>query len=170
MFEQWLVKHDQILRRTARKYGGKFWEDDLYQNLLLVCLKASRRYGDEFERMAPTCVRNAVTDHLRFLKRNTWVDLSEDVSSPETPLYDWESLFEVGHRTGNLTAVRLMRSVVNPDRNQLQRERETGGFNWNIVYQTVGKPRRQAREAFAQLKKSVIQEQGDSYSFYLEGA
>lgn len=160
-FEQWLEDHNPMLRRASRRYGGLFWEDDLYQTLLLRLWEASEKYPDQFHLVASSCIRGVIADHLRFLKRNTYLSLDPEFEAPETALeFDWHSLFRIAHHTGNLTAVRVMRSVLNPDQNQVKRERRSGGFSWRIVRETVGLSQEDIQRCLADLKRTL---QGGCY-------
>jgi DNA-directed RNA polymerase specialized sigma24 family protein len=172
MWETWLTKHDLMLRRTARKFGGGFWGDDLYQDLLIKLWRAAEKYGGDFPYVASRCIKNVVIEHLRFLKRNQFLSLNTeiDIACEEALRYDWQGLFEIGHHTGNMAGVRFMRSVLNPDQNQLRNEEEAGGFRWKIVLKTVGLSKNEMHQSFAQLKYDAIKASETDEPFYLEGA
>jgi DNA-directed RNA polymerase specialized sigma24 family protein len=171
-FEEWVARHQSMLQRVSIRYAGAFWWEDLQQRILLKIWRAWNRKGDQTRFMTGRIIRNCIIDFYRFQKRaiNNTLPLEQDMVFPSRHSIDWQTLFDLGHSTKNLTAVRCMRSVLNPDINQMQREQLSGGFSWNSVYETVGVQRKDMQSSFQQLKKDYESQVGELPAFFQEEA
>ena len=138
--------------------------DDLFQKLTVASWKIYKRYGsDNLNEVLGVAINRTIIDHWRTtqkpFEKYPHESLTEDhynlsITDPVTSEDVIDLLFDIAHRTGNLTAVRLIRAFVNP--NKLQLEQERGKLTWQKVYQFVGITDNERRSAFKLLRKAFL--------------
>jgi DNA-directed RNA polymerase specialized sigma24 family protein len=179
-WQVWKQTNDRLLHSLAQSYGG-VWYEDLYQELLLKSWLAYERYGSLFAAKISRVLRNSCYDFLKWRKKkNSPLTVLSDAPSVSNYIIleclpfneittlqreEWERIFAVAHRTANLDAARIMRSVVNPDLDLLVIEEARGGFSLRLTAEYLNIDQKRMRSSLSALRKSIGERLPESFVY-----